>query len=74
MLNSIGLNQGVLIQVGTWLIDIGLAIILSILYQRALELSAPETVVVSRVSHSVHSHSADPRSRKPKLRSRAWHD
>lgn len=74
MLNSIGLTQGVLIQGGAWLIDIGLAIVLSLLYQRALERSAPEIAVVGRVSGSGRGQSPNPRSRKTRLRSRAWDD
>ncbi len=74
MLNSIGLNPGALIQGGAWLIDIGLAIVLSILYQRALEQSAPDIALVGRVSGSGRAQSPNPRSRKTRLRSRAWDD
>ena len=74
MLSSIGLTQGVVIQGGALLIDIGLALVLSLLYQRALELSAPEVVVIGRMSRTGKAHSANHLSRKPRTRSRAWHD
>lgn len=46
MLSSIGFTQAVVIQGGALLIDIFLALVLSLLYQRALELSAPEVALI----------------------------
>ncbi len=46
MLSSIGFTQAVVIQGGALLIDIFLALVLSLLYQRALDLSAPEVALI----------------------------
>ena len=73
MLSSIGLTQGVVIQGGTLLIDIGLALVLSYLYQRALELSAPE-ISTARMYPMGRAAKPSLQSRKSTARSRAWHD
>ena len=73
MLSSIGLTQGVVIQGGALLIDIGLALVLSFLYQRALELSAPE-ISTARLYQMGQATKPSPQSRKSRARSKAWHD
>ena len=74
MLSSIGLTQGVVIQGWALLIDIGLALVLSLLYQRALELSAPEVALIDQVPGKGRAHRTDFRSPKPGSRSMAWYN
>jgi len=71
MLSSIGLTQGVVIQGGALLIDIGLALVLSFLYQRALELSAPETTIIGRLPKRGTTNRPNNRSRRARSRSKA---